>query len=108
MGRADLTNEQWVRLVPPLPIGKKLHASFAKLSLGPCRGGMSLLLARWLAQNRHCCHCRSGSGSRRCWQEHSLTCGFAVNVNIRGGVRIFKTGVSSDPAQAGSIPVRLR
>jgi hypothetical protein len=66
MGRADLTNEQWVRLVPLLPTGKKLHASFAKLSLGPCRGGMSLLLARWLAQNRHCCHCRSGSGSRRC------------------------------------------
>jgi tryptophanase len=25
-------------------------------------------------------------------QEHSLTCGFAVNVNIRGGVRIFKIG----------------
>jgi hypothetical protein len=47
MGRADLTNEQWVRLVPLLPTGKKLHASFAKLSLGPCRGGMSLLLARW-------------------------------------------------------------
>ena len=39
MGRADLTNEQWVRLVPLLPTGKKLHASFAKLSLGPCRGG---------------------------------------------------------------------
>jgi hypothetical protein len=48
MGRADLTNEQWVRLVPLLPTGKKLHASFAKLSLGPCRGrgGMSLLPAR--------------------------------------------------------------
>ena len=41
-------------------------------------------------------------------QDHSLTCGFAVNANIRGRVRIFKTGVSSDPAQAGWTPVRLR
>jgi hypothetical protein len=41
-------------------------------------------------------------------QDHSLTCGFAVIANIRAGIRIFKTGVSSDPAQAGSIPVRLR
>jgi hypothetical protein len=41
-------------------------------------------------------------------QDHSVTCGFAVNANIRAGIRIFKTGVSSAPAQAGSIPVRLR
>jgi hypothetical protein len=41
-------------------------------------------------------------------RDHSLTCDFALIANIRGGIRIFKTGVSSDPAQAGSIPVRLR
>jgi hypothetical protein len=41
-------------------------------------------------------------------QDGPLTCSFAVNANIREGIRIFKTGVSSDPAQAGSIPVRLR
>jgi hypothetical protein len=40
-------------------------------------------------------------------QDHSLTCGFAVNTNIREGMRIFKTGVSSGPAQAGSISVCL-
>ena len=31
---------------------------------------------------------------------------FPVDIDAR--IEIFKTGVSSDPAQAGSIPVRLR
>jgi hypothetical protein len=39
---------------------------------------------------------------------HSLTCGVAATADIRQGIQIFKTGVSSGPAQAGSIPVRLR
>jgi hypothetical protein len=39
---------------------------------------------------------------------HSLTCGFAAIANILALIRIFKSGVCSDPAQAGSIPVRLR
>jgi hypothetical protein len=39
---------------------------------------------------------------------HSLTCGVATTAGIRRGIQIFKTGVSSGPAQAGSIPVRLR
>ena len=39
---------------------------------------------------------------------HSLTCGVVVTAGIRGRIQIFKTGVSSGPAQAGSIPVRLR
>jgi hypothetical protein len=39
---------------------------------------------------------------------HSLTCGTALTVDIRRRIQIFKTGVSSSPAQAGSIPVRLR
>jgi hypothetical protein len=37
-----------------------------------------------------------------------MNCYFAAGVDIRGGILVFKTGVSGDPAQAGSIPVRLR
>jgi hypothetical protein len=34
--------------------------------------------------------------------------GLAGPVSITELIQVFKTGVSSDPAQAGSIPVRLR
>jgi hypothetical protein len=92
MGRADLTNEQWVRLVPLLPTGKKLHASFAKLSLGPCRGGCPCCWHGGWHRIAIAAIVDQGQVLADVGQEHSLTCGFAVNVNIRGGVRIFKTG----------------
>jgi hypothetical protein len=37
-----------------------------------------------------------------------VTSAFAGDVAISPTISVFKTGVSSDPAQAGSIPVRLR
>jgi hypothetical protein len=37
-----------------------------------------------------------------------VTSVFAGDADIGWMISVFKTGVSSDPAQAGSIPVRLR
>jgi hypothetical protein len=39
-------------------------------------------------------------------QHHSLTCGFAVNANIGGGIQIFKTG-EAGRRLAGLISARL-
>jgi hypothetical protein len=53
-----------------------------------------LLLSEWLSEpslpRRSCLECLLGG------------------VRVLVGPPVFKTGVSSDPAQAGSIPVRLR
>jgi hypothetical protein len=45
-------------------------------------------------------------------RDHSMTCGFAVNANIRGGIRIFKAGVirvaRRRPCGCGRGSARLR